>query len=125
LPYADRGERKDAHDLAYCLEHWPGGVDGAAKLFAERAGSKHGEALRAASEILATRFATTITQAVDTEGYRKDGPAAVALFELGEGISPEVRERRVLRQRQAADLVEQFIAAIAAAKGEARARSGS
>jgi hypothetical protein len=45
LAFADRAERKDAHDLTYCLEHWPGGVDGAAKLFVDRAVSKHADAI--------------------------------------------------------------------------------
>ena len=44
------------------------------------------------------------------EGYRKDGPVAVALFEHGE--QPETREARVLRQREASDLLERLIVLI-------------
>ncbi len=122
LAYADRAERKDAHDLIYCLEHWHGGIDGIARFIVERSGSRHGVALKQATEILRKRFTTTTTDAIVTEGYRKDGPVAVALFELGEEITPELREKRVLRQRQASDVVEQLTAAIAsleAAQGAA------
>jgi len=57
---------------------------------------------------LRTRFA----QAGETEGYRKDGPVAVAKFELGEGDEPEQREVRALRQREASDVVERLLAQI-------------
>ncbi len=33
-------------------------------------------------------------------------------FELGEGPEPELREARVLRQRQASDLIDQLLAGI-------------
>jgi hypothetical protein len=47
-----------------------------------------------------------------TEGYRKDGPVSVAKFELGEGPDAELREARVLRQRQASDLIDRLLAGI-------------
>jgi hypothetical protein len=46
-----------------------------------------------------------------TEGYRKDGAVAVALFEI-DGDGDEVREPRALRQRQAADLMMRFLKAV-------------
>jgi hypothetical protein len=42
--------------------------------------------------------------------YAKDGPVAVAKFELGE--EPETREERILRQRRAADIVMRLLKAI-------------
>ena len=47
-----------------------------------------------------------------TEGYRKDGPVAVALFELGESDDPDLRELRELRQRDACEVIEQLLAKI-------------
>ncbi len=64
--------------------------------------------INASLEILRKRFA----QDEKTEGYRKDGPVAVAKFELGEGDEPEQREARVLRQRQVSDLIDQLLASI-------------
>nr|MBP9150545.1 antitoxin [Rhodoferax sp.] len=61
--------------------------------------------IQAALEILRKRFA----QDDKTEGYRKDGPVSVAKFELGEGNEPEQRELRVLRQRQASDVIDQLL----------------
>ena len=91
--FVDRFERKDAHDLIYCIEHSAQGMDAVAKTFrAERSG-KHGSVVKRALEILRTRFATN----GDTEGYRKDGPVAVARFELGEAEKPGQHEARPLR----------------------------
>jgi hypothetical protein len=61
---------------------------------------------REALDILRRRFADDEA----TEGYRKDGPVAVARFELGEGQEPELREARVLRQRQASDVIDRVLA---------------
>jgi hypothetical protein len=36
----------------------------------------------------------------------------VAKFELGEGPEPELREARVLRQRQTSDLIDRLLAGI-------------
>ena len=44
-----------------------------------------------------------------TDGYRKDGPIAVAWFEC---MGPEQREAQLLRQCQASDMVEQLLAKI-------------
>jgi len=103
--FDDRFERKDAHDLIYCIEHSAEGMDAVAETFrAERLG-KHSSVVKRALEILRARFATS----GDSEGYRKDGPVAVARFELGESEEPEQREARVLRQRQVSYVIDQLL----------------
>jgi len=64
--------------------------------------------VRETLDILRRRF----TDEEATEGYRKDGPVSVAKFELGEGQDPEPREARVLRQRQASDVIDRLLAGI-------------
>lgn len=106
--FDQRFERKDAHDLIYCLEHAPEGVDAVAKAFRQECEGKHGDVVRNALVILRTRFA----QMGEIEGYRKDGPVAVAKFELGNSDEPEQREARALRQREACDVIERLLARI-------------
>ena len=106
--FDQRFERKDAHDLIYCLEHAPEGADAVAQAFREECERKHGEVVKSALAILGTRFA----QVGETEGYRKDGPVAVAKFERGESDEPEQREARALRQREASNVIEQLLARI-------------
>jgi hypothetical protein len=101
---------KDAHDLLYCIEHAPDGVDAVAALFAAALRSKHGAVVQSALETLKRHF---ITETV-IEGYRKDGPVAVAKFELGDADEPEIREARVLRQREAASVIESLLGRIKA-----------
>jgi hypothetical protein len=103
--FDQRFERKDAHDLIYCLEHAPKGVSAAAHAFREALEGKHRDVVKNELELLRARFA----QVGDTEGYRKDGPVAVAKFELGEGDEPEQREARTLRQREASGVIEQLL----------------
>jgi hypothetical protein len=103
--FDQRFERKDAHDLIYCLEHAPEGVDAVAQAFRQEREGKHGDVVKSALAILRTRFA----QVGETEGYRKDGPVAVAKFELGESDEPEQREARALRQRQASDVIDRLL----------------
>jgi hypothetical protein len=106
--FDQRFERKDAHDLIYCLEHAPDNSETVAQAFREERDGKHGEVVKNALAILRSRFA----QVGETEGYRKDGPVAVAKFELGESDEQELREARILRQREACDVIEQFLARI-------------
>jgi len=106
--FDQRFERKDAHDLIYCLEHAPEGVSEVARAFREALEGKHRDVVNNALELLRARFA----QGGETEGYRKDGPVAVAKFELGESDEPEQREARALRQREASDAIEQLLALI-------------
>jgi hypothetical protein len=105
--FDQRFERKDAHDLIYCIEHAPEGLDAAAAAFREALTGKHGKVLGDTLAILRGRFCSD----EKVEGYRKDGPVAVALFEHGEDYS-DTREARVLRQREASDLVERLLALI-------------
>jgi hypothetical protein len=65
-------------------------------------------AIRDGRDVLRRRFAKDET----IEGYRKDGPVSVAKFELGEGSELELREARVLRRRQAIDLIDRLLAGI-------------
>ena len=66
------------------------------------------DVIDASLEILGRRFA----QDQRTEGFRKDGPVAVARFELGEGNEAVQREARAVRQRQASDLIERLLVRI-------------
>ena len=104
LALDDRGERKDAHDLVYCIEHWSDGLDAAAALMREAREGKHGAVIERVLAILQTRF----TDDDKTEGYLKDGPTAVAMFERG-GFSEADREARVLRQRNVSELIREFL----------------
>lgn len=104
-----RFERKDAHDLVYCLEYAPGGVDAAVDAFRQQFGGKHETVIRMALDILRRHFDSDET----TEGYRKDGPVAVAKFELGESDEPDVREARTLRQREASDVIDRLLGGLA------------
>jgi len=109
--FDQRNERKDAHDLIYCVQHASGGLDAVAEDFRKELGGKHSAVIQSALEILRRRF----VDEEGIEGYRKDGPIAVAKFELGEGETPEEREERALRQRQVNDLVSQLLAKIESA----------
>ena len=106
--FDQRFERKDAHDLIYCIEHAEEGLDGAAQMFLETLEGGHGTVIRDCLSILRNRFA----QGDEVEGYRKDGPVAVARFELGEGDEADRREARVLRQREVSSVMEQLLARI-------------
>ena len=106
--FDQRFERKDAHDLIYCIEHAEEGLDGAAQMFCEALEGGHRAVIRDCLSILRNRFAGD----GEVEGYRKDGPVAVARFELGEGDETDQREARVLRQREASTVIEQLLARI-------------
>lgn len=103
--YEDRFEPKDAHDLIYCIEHAPEGMDTVAERFRLELVGKHEAVIRDAMVILRDRFA----QDDKTEGHLKDGPVSVAKFELGESNEPEQYEARILRQRQASDVIDQLL----------------
>ncbi len=103
--FDQRFERKDAHDLVYCIEYAAEGLDAVAADFRRELAGKHGEVVRASLAVLRNRFAPD----ENTEGYRKDGPVAVAKFELGESDEPTLREARALRQRQVTELIETFL----------------
>lgn len=104
--FDQRFERKDAHDLIYCIQHAVGGPEAAAEAFSKEREAKHGEVVNSALKILRTRFAND----ENAEGYKKDGPVAVAKFELGESDETELREARTLRQREVNDVIERLLA---------------
>jgi hypothetical protein len=70
--------------------------------------AKHGAVVAASLGLLGKHFVPD----AGTEGFRKDGPVAVARFEIGEGNEPGRREARALRQRQASDLIERLVVRI-------------
>ena len=107
--FDQRFERKDAHDLIYCIAHAEEGLDGAAQMFREALEGKHGPVIRDCLSILRNRFAGDD----EVEGYRKDGPIAVARFELGEDDEAEQREARLLRQREVNSVMDQLLGRIA------------
>ena len=107
--FDQRFERKDAHDLVYCLEHYPGGVDVAQAAFKAALDGKHGEVIREALRRLTARFCDPDPH----QAYRRDGPVAVARFEDDDsdtGADEALLNRRILRQRRAADLMAAFLA---------------
>jgi hypothetical protein len=106
LAFDDRAERKDAHDLVYCIENAPGGMNSVVGAFRGQREGKHAEVIQSAFVILRNRFATDD----GAEGYRKDGPVAVARFEIGEDL--DRRESRVLRQRSVAEVIEELLRSI-------------
>lgn len=106
--FDQRGESKDAHDLVYCIEHTPEGLDSAAAMFRRSLEGDHGAVIRDALEILRNRFAP----GHQVDGYRQDGPVAIAQFELGEDHEADQREARILRQRQVSDVISQLLARI-------------
>lgn len=107
-----RNARKDAHDLVYCLEHYPGGLNSVISAFKDALAGSHAEAVQEALAKLKTRF---VHEDPD-QSYRRDGAVAVARFEDNDAAvddNEEIRDLRILRQRQVADLMGQFFAALA------------
>ena len=105
MAVAQRLKQKDAYDLIYCIEHSPGGLDAVCESLRGALAGKHGTVVEETLQILEKHFVSD----GETEGHLKDGPVAVATFELDAG---EPREARVLRQRQVADLVELLLGQI-------------
>jgi len=100
-----RFEPKDAHDLLYCVEHHDGGVEAAQHAFHRALEGKHAEVVRNAIAILTRRFCDPSPD----ESYLRDGPVAVARFELGADDDEEMRNARVLRQRTVAEVMGTFL----------------
>ena len=101
--FDDRLEDKDAYDLLYCIENVPGGVAATAQAFRDAIGrTSHGDTILSALEILRQRFATD----PNVDGYRKDGPAAVAAFEHDDLPDPD---RRALRRRNVSTVIQHLL----------------
>jgi hypothetical protein len=107
--FDQRNERKDAHDLVYCLQHAEGGPDAVVAEFRAAIEGKHRQIIESAFGILRRRFCDDEA----APGFRKDGPVAVARFELGEGNEPELRERRLFRQREASEIISRLTGKLA------------
>lgn len=107
--FDDRFERKDAHDILYCLEHFEGGVDAARQIFVEALSTQHRDVILDAITRLARRFCDLQTP---DASYRKDGPVAAARFEdddVAVGEDAELANQRILRQRSAAASVAALV----------------
>jgi hypothetical protein len=107
--FHQRWERKDAHDLVFCLDNAMGPDAVAAEFKAALAG-KHAEKVADALGLLRRHFADEDP----VEGWTKDGPVAVAKFELGESEADDAEraEARALRQREANYTVESLLKAL-------------
>lgn len=100
-----RIERKDAHDLIYCLEHNADGMAGAVAQFSAALNGPYADVVAEALAIVRRKFATDKHGA----GFRKDGPTQAARFELGVDGGEENREALLLRQREINAIVEEFL----------------
>jgi hypothetical protein len=105
--FRNRAEGKDAHDIIYCLQNCGLEMTVVAEKFVEALTGKHGAVIQRAIDDLAITFGNE----AELEGFRKDGPARAALFEV-EGGSAEDRERRILRQRDFATVVNSLLTEI-------------
>lgn len=103
-----RDERKDAHDMVYCLEYFEGGIEAAAAKFKAARAGKHKAVVEEALGLLAKHFADDD----DTEGYRKSGPVAVSKFEMGEDEDADARDSRARRQRDVSGIIMRFLKVI-------------
>ncbi len=108
LAFRSRGEGKDAHDLVYCLQHGEHAIPAIADRFVVALQGKHGAVIDHTLAELAAAFGDE----PGTEGYRTDGPTRAALFEI-EGDEPEIRERRLVRQRDFSAIVNALLQEIA------------
>jgi hypothetical protein len=102
--FDERFERKDAHDIVYCLEHIDGGVEAALERFKRALDGNYRDVILDALSRLHRRFCDPDSP---SEAYRRDGPVAVARFEDGDVPieDTDAQDQRVLRQRRAADIV--------------------
>lgn len=100
--FDSRGERKDAHDIVYCLENYEGGTESVCKSFESALAGKHEVPIRDAIRKLARRFCSLD----ETEGYLKDGPFSAAYFE--EDIADD-DEAQMRRQFQISKIVEEVV----------------
>ena len=80
-------------------------------MFREALEGRHGAVIRDGLSVLRNRFGS----GHGVEGYRKDGPVAVARFEVGEDDEAEQREARMLRQREVGNVIEELLTQIYAA----------
>lgn len=104
--YEQRFERKDAHDLFYCVDHAQEDISSIAERFNAELNGKHQQVIRESLTILQRRFGSD----GHTEGYRKDGPVSIAKFELGEdNEDTELRNQRLRRQRYISEQIDHLL----------------
>ena len=106
--YDQRHERKDAHDLVYCIEHHDGGLEAVHKAFHQALEGTHADVIHEAIARLTARFRDPNPD----ESYLRDGPVAVARFEDDDAdvdVDEDLRNARLLRQRRAADVMAAFL----------------
>ncbi len=103
-----RNERKDAHDLIYCLEYAETGWGEVIAKFKDALAGQHEAVVRKALTILRNRFCDRNPN----EGYLREGPVAVARFEFGDEENADIAEQRALRQRQVNDVIEHLLTAL-------------
>lgn len=104
--YDQRFERKDAYDLLYCIEFAGKNRLDIALMFSDALKGRHSEVILKALQILRNRFAGD----EKTEGYQKDGPTAVAQFELSmEDIGDSLNEALALRRREVNIIIEDLL----------------
>lgn len=85
--FDQRFERKDAHDLICGIKRSPKRTDAAAQVFRKPLEGKHRDAVKSMLDTLPALFVLM----EETEGYCKDGPVAVAKFDLSEGNEPAAK----------------------------------
>jgi hypothetical protein len=104
--FGDRGEEKDAHDIAYCLENME--FDNAVEKFKKALSTEFKQMIQTQLDLLKTRFCSDDS----TEGYHKDGPRKAAMFELPVDGSEDLEELRTRRQRDISGAAERLIMAL-------------
>ena len=102
----ERVERKDPHDLVYCLQHFEGGPDAIHAEFRTALETKHADTIKEAIRMVAERFLDD----EKAEGYLKAGPVQCAKFEDEFQDDPD---RVILRQREISTIVANSIGPLA------------
>lgn len=106
IAFNQRHERKDAADLVHVMRYW-GTLESLAQAFAERLSTKaHTSAIDRALAALSTNFCDE----EGIEGYRKDGPAAVANFH---GFQEGDDDDRIREQRDVSGMITYFLRQVA------------
>ena len=104
LAFNDRNEPKDAADLEHVLRFHRPDLAEIAALFQQRLQQgPHTDTARACLDLLRRRFTTS----EEAEGWRKDGPVAVARFWLGDDAQALPARQR--RQRDVAGMMEALL----------------
>jgi hypothetical protein len=89
-----RDKPKDAYDICYCLEHFPGGPDGLARTWSARRAEND---VRRAIEILREKFS---------------GPEAFGPMQIVEFLALDDRELEAIQALRAYELVQRFLALV-------------